>query len=443
MEDSQKPGRSMQALLAFSGASVRRLLTRGRLLFTEDPGQATDRSAEAAFARSLLRSAFDLKGGVAKAAQLSGYLQGDPGALLDPESRRVLAPLFDQVPGGEPEAIRQVVMQDLLHPPEEIFARWEDRPFAAASLGQVHGATSREGVELAVKVQYPGIAAALAADLSNEVVLRKLTGAAMGGAVSSQAQEAVKAAILREVDYRAEAQAMIRFRAAFLGDPHIVVPRCYPELSGERVLSAERLYGQSIAGFAQAGPAVAALAQVAETLLRFGLFAPLVHGILNADPNPGNYLVLADDPHGPRVGFLDFGCAVELPEDVVTCERVLWSSLLAGDGETLRYALYREGLVSEMAELDSDRYRAWERILLLPFETHRFTADAEYARQLVEHTSLLVRGRRFTLPAASILLWRQRLGLWAVIGQLGAPADFRGVLMALLQKVDMLPAGTK
>ena len=82
----------------------------------------------------------------------------------------------------------------------------------------------------------------------------------------------------------------------------------------------------------------------------FAFGGPLIHGLLNADPNPGNYLVLRDEA-GLRVGFLDFGCCVELPEATQRCDQVMWQALLAGDGECLRLALHREGLVREAVDV--------------------------------------------------------------------------------------------
>jgi predicted unusual protein kinase regulating ubiquinone biosynthesis (AarF/ABC1/UbiB family) len=429
--------RRVKTLSALSGARLRRLLARARLAFTQDPGAATDRQIELAGARALLRSAGALKGGAAKVAQLLGYLE-DPEAALGAEARAALASLFDHIPGSDPQGIRQVIEEELGRPPEALFAAWDDRPFAAASLGEVHAARTHAGQELAVKVQYPGVAAALAADLASPHVLRQLSGAT-GGALPAEALAALREAIGREADYRLEAQAMARFRRAFAADPQVVVPRVYPELSSGRVLSAERIFGAALLPFAQTAGA-AARGRVGTLIFRVAFGAPLVHGLLNADPNPGNYLVLEE---GARVAFLDFGCFAELPGDVVTCERVLFQSLLAGDAEVLRYALYREGLIREPAVFDADHYRGFERCLLLPFAAHRFRWTAAYARELCAHVSALLQDRRFTLPRGAVLLWRQRLGLAAVIGRLAAEGDFRAELLEMLRAVDMAPAGVR
>lgn len=434
------PRRALQTLSALGSASLRRALERVRMVLSQDPGEEADRRTELRGAEALARAAGDLKGGLAKAAQLLGYLEG-PAGLEHAPSRAALGGLFDRVPAGDPRAIRQVFVADLGQPPEALFASFEERPFAAASLGEVHGATGKDGRDYAVKVQYPGVAEALRSDLENEALLRRLFGAALGAGLSRAAAQALKVAILAEVDYRAEGESLARFRLApaLAHDARMAVPAWQPRLSSARILCAERLRGQALPEFARRA-ASEARAAAGMTIFRFGFIVPLQDGLLNADPNPGNFLILEE---GERVGFVDFGCCIELQPDLLQCQRVLFQSLLLGDGEMLRYALHREGLIREAVEFDSDRYRAWERCLALPLRGHDFRFTPEYARELARHTSALVRGRRFTLPPASLLLWRQRLGLTAVLGQLGARGDFRAQVLEMLRAVDLAPAGVR
>jgi predicted unusual protein kinase regulating ubiquinone biosynthesis (AarF/ABC1/UbiB family) len=442
--------RVLSTLGALGGAQARRVLSLFKQALTEDPGPAVAARADLVRAESLARSAGSLKGGAAKVAQLMAYLE-DPETATPAQARAVLARLFDHVPGANPAGIRQVLIEDLGGPPEALFAAWEEQPFAAASLGEVHGATGLPaasaaagggaGADLAVKVQYPGVAEALRADLSSDAVLRRLCGAAMGADLQPEALEAIREAVLREVDYGAEAAALRRFRRHYAGDDLIVVPRVHEDRCTGRVLSLDRLRGEALLAFARGGAADAARERVGAAIFRFGFGAPLVHGVLNADPNPGNFIVLGG---GERVGVVDFGCCAELPEDLVTCERVMWQALLAGDGECLRYSLYRAGVVREMIVLDSTRYREWERCLALPFRGPRFAFTAAYAREFAAHTrALLGQGGAFTLPPAAVLLWRQRLGLWAVLATLRAEGDFRAALLAMLKAVDMAPAGVR
>lgn len=300
---------------------------------------------------------------------------------------------------------------------------------AAASLGQVHAATAKDGTVLAVKVQYPGVAEGLRSDLNSPRLLRKLVGAELGGALSDAAIAQLRDAVLAELDYRAEGQWLEKFRRAFAADRDMVIPRYVAAYSSGRVLSAERIFGRSLADFG-ADADEAGRSRVGLTLFRFGWGGPLRHRLLNADPNPGNYLVQADG----RVAFLDYGCATLLDEETVAMDRRIWRAVLAQDGESLRYHVHREGLLGRARTLDSSTYREWERYLAAPYLTDRqFHWTRPYARRLAELTSLLVRAGGLTLPPTALLLWRQRLGIAAVIGDLAPRANFAAELASLLR----------
>ena len=160
------------------------------------------------------RNAGRLKGGLAKVAQLAAY---DPGATLGgragatAQARAVLAGLWDQAPAVSGGAIARVVEADLGRPPQALFATWDPAPLAAASLGQVHAATLDDGTSVVVKVQYPGVAEALRADLDDDAFVRKLAGSEIGRTLDDASLVALGAAVRGELDYRAEAEALARF----------------------------------------------------------------------------------------------------------------------------------------------------------------------------------------------------------------------------------------
>jgi predicted unusual protein kinase regulating ubiquinone biosynthesis (AarF/ABC1/UbiB family) len=292
----------------------------------------------------------------------------------------------------------------------------------------VHAATSRSGAALAVKVQYPGVAEALRSDLESPRLVRRLAGSQLGGALAEDSIARLRDAVLAELDYLAEGVWMTRFRRAFVADKQMIVPRHVPELSSRRILTAERIDGQPLTSFAADAPADARAA-VALTIFRFAWGGPLAHRLLNADPNPGNYLVLADG----RVAFLDFGCAAELDEEVVDVDRKIWRSVIRRDGEALRYFVHKEGLLGSARTLDSSTYRDWERYLTAPFLADKpFHWTRGYAGRLAELTSLLVRAGGLVLPPDAILLWRQRIGVAAVLAELSPEADFAGTLERIL-----------
>lgn len=426
--------RSQKRWTTFARAQARRFFSRARtILFTEPTNVRLSDAADVAEAEELARSAGDLKGGMAKVAQLMGYLEG-PGAVNDEDARALLGALWDRAPAADREAVRRVVIEDLHAPPEETFASWDDTPFAAASLGEVHAAIGKDGVSYAVKVQYPDVADALRSDLESKTLLARLAGAGVGRAISDAAAATLRETVLRELDYEREGTMLTRFRKAYARDPKIVIPDWARHLSSKRVLTAERLYGRTLAEVGANGSEDERNA-VATTIFRFAWGAPLEHGLLNADPNPGNYLALPEAlGRKGRVGFFDFGCAIELDESLVEIERALWRAVLNRDGEALRYAVHCEGLLGRAIALDSDTFRSWERFLAGPFlarEAWQWTPA--YARGLAELTSQLVRAGGLTLPPPALMLWRQRLGVAAVIGSLAPKLDARALLGDLLR----------
>jgi predicted unusual protein kinase regulating ubiquinone biosynthesis (AarF/ABC1/UbiB family) len=418
-------------------ASARRLFARAKEVLLVDPDKrGAGDVGERAAAAELARSASELKGGMAKVAQLMAYLEG-PGAAVDAGARAALGALWDQAPGADPAAIRAVVAADLGAPPAQKFAEWNDVPLAAASLGEVHAATSHEGVALAVKVQYPGVAEGLRSDLESRRVLERLAGSDVGASLSPESLATLRDAVLRELDYVAERKAMERFGQRFRGDAQIVVPRTYPELSGARVMSAERLVGAPLLTFAaEAGEAERA--QVALTIFRFAYAAPLVHKLLNADPNPGNYLVL--DGSAGRVGFLDYGCSIELDAATVSSDRALFRALVTEEPDEFRAALSRLGLLGRARTLDSVTYREWERYLVAPYATDAFHWTVAFARDFAQLTSELVRSGSFAFPPGALLLWRQRLGIASVLGSVGATANYRVVLREIVRRAVLAEA---
>ena len=426
--------RTQKRLWAFTSARLRRLSTELRRLLNPQLDDAADlRAEQIAEAEELTRAAAGLRGGVAKIAQLRAYLQG--AAALGPEAQQILSRLWDHAPGDEPAAIRQVLIAELGAPPEKLFARFEEAPLAAASLGQVHAAVLADGREVAVKIQYPGVAVALRDDLDSRGVLRQLVGGDLGGALPADSIAALRQHLLAEVDYKAEAASLRRFASAYSEDDTIVIPKVVPELSTERVLTMDRLRGKTLPEIMRQGD-LRARSAVAATLFRFAFSSPIIHGLINVDPNPGNYLILdaAPGPRGEaRVGFIDFGCTAELPEELRVADRDLWMAMIHRDGEALRHAAHREGLIPSATSFNSSTYRTFENLLGSPFLNRgEVELTADFVKILGETTWLLVHSRQLELPPAALLLWRQRLSVLAVLSSLRPRLDFRRALATVL-----------
>jgi hypothetical protein len=334
------------------------------------------------------------------------------------------------MPAVTASEISRVVEQELGKPPQMVFAEWGAAPIAAASLGQVHAAKLPDGRDVVVKVQYPSVADALRADLDDPGFVRKLAGTEIGRTLEPDAALALAEAVRRELDYRAEAAAQDKFAAAWNGDPVLRIPRVIGEFTTTRVLTMERARGKTIVDTASAPADVRRAAALGVYKMTWG--SPLAHGLLNADPNPGNFLVeTAADGH-VHVWCLDFGCALEVEPD-----REIWWGLLDEDtsagAERFRMALAKSRLLRRTDSLATTAHRDWERALALPLQTHSdFHWNPAYASELAETTSRVLAVGGVALPAALVLLWRQRLGAASVIGMLDAHAPFRRVLLDLI-----------
>lgn len=418
-----------------------RLWARAKQIVTTDPTHSDedDLVADEQAARVLAASAGRLKGGLAKVAQLAAY---DPGASLGGRggataaARAVLAGLWDKAPAVSGGAIARVIEDDLGRPPQQLFASWDPAPLAAASLGQVHAATLDDGTPVVVKVQYPGVAEAMRADLDDDAFLRKLAGAEIGRALDDASLVALGAAVRGELDYRAEADALGQFAAAWAGHPVLRFPRVIADRSSPRVLTMTRARGRTVVDTA-AGGSPELRRDAALAIFAFTWGSPLAHGLLNADPNPGNFLVEPQSDGTTAVWCLDFGCAFALPPDAQAADREIWWALLAEDSETaaerFRLGLARAGLLRRADTLATTAHRDFERALAAPLTGHGdFHWSARYASDLADATGRALGAGGLGLPADVLLLWRQRLGAAAVIGMLDARAPFRRVLGELI-----------
>lgn len=417
-----------------------RLWARTKQVLTSDPNGSDedDRVIDEEAAKVLAAQAGRLKGGLAKVAQLAAY---DPGAALGNRrgatagARAVLGNLWNQVPAIAAGSISAVIEADLGKPPQALFATWEPTPLAAASLGQVHAATLHDGTSVVVKVQYPGIADALRADLDDVGFIRRLAGAEIGETLDARGLAVLGDAVRGELDYRQEAASQALFASAWAEDPVIRVPRVIEALSTARVLTMTRAPGRSIPDLA--GAPTELRKQAALGIYRAVWGSPLVYRLLNADPNPGNFLVEEQPDGHVLVWCLDFGCALELPESVRDADRELWWGLLDEDGaaaaERFRMALSRSGLLKRSDSLATSAHRDWEHALVAPLATQgEFYWSAAYASELAETTGRVLAAGGMALPADVLLLWRQRLGAAAVIAMLDAKAPFRRALYDLI-----------
>ncbi len=264
-------------------------------------------------AEAMLKTLGEMKGLPLKLGQMASYIDGLAPPGYEEKFQEVLKKLQAKAPPLSPEAAVKVITEELGAPPDEVFGTWESEPFAAASIGQVHRAITRGGETVAVKVQYPGIDKAIVNDLKSLSMLETMIAPVGRRYHSKEALEEIKSVFLGELDYARESETADTFRRIHADDADIVIARVHHSLTTRRVLTCDFIEGVDYATFCETA-SKADRDAAGQTIWRFMFRALFEHGILYADPHPGNYRFLG----GGRVAFLDFGCAKVLPTELVS-----------------------------------------------------------------------------------------------------------------------------
>lgn len=276
-------------------------------------------------AHALVKTLGEMKGLAMKVGQMASM---NP-ELLTPEIRAVVAKLQNQAPPMPYATVKRVIEEELKGPPEALYQRFDPQPLAAASLGQVHRAVTKEGMEVAVKVQYPEIRQALKADLSNMNVLVKVISTSTGLSEGKGYFDEVREHLENELDYCREGQLAKAYARAAAPLPDVVVPRVVEELTSERVLTLELLEGQHLKDFLHQEPFPSNEARFAAArLLIRAVWGPfLTTGLIHADPHPGNFLLLP----GGKLGVLDYGSTVQLSPAMRDVNHRLFHAVALGE----------------------------------------------------------------------------------------------------------------
>src|SRR4051812_26007985 len=320
-KSSQQPTRNPTPIASTSRAArtadVARLGTKAggsyavhrarRVFASAERRQVLDEQHQLRTAEQVAEALGHMKGALMKVGQMASYLdQGLPEPI-----REQLAQLQADAPPMAPELAADVVERELGAPPTDVFDTWDPVPFAAASIGQVHRALTRDGRAVAVKVQYPGVDDAIEADLANAGLLVQIISMVSPGVEPEPIVEELKARLREELDYTLEARNQRLFAGYYADHPFISVPTVVNELSARRVLTTELAEGVRFDELLTWDQHEKDLA--AETIYRF-VFGSLYRlGAFNGDPHPGNYLFR---PNG-RVTFLDFGLVKHFTTDEV------------------------------------------------------------------------------------------------------------------------------
>jgi predicted unusual protein kinase regulating ubiquinone biosynthesis (AarF/ABC1/UbiB family) len=362
-----------------------------------------------------------MKGVLMKIGQLASYV--DDG--LAPPARRVLGRLQDSVPPMSSELAAGVIVAELGDVPETVFSEWDPRPIAAASIGQVHRAITRDGRAVAVKVQYPGIAETIAADLGNVGLLRSLLRMAVPSQDVTELIDELRERVGEELDYLREADNQRQFAAYFDGHPTITVPKIVDELSTARVITSELATGARYAemlGWSQPEKDLAA-----ETIYRFTFRSLYELHAFNGDPHPGNYLF---EPGG-QVTFLDFGLVKHFtPNELDPLVNMIQTLCIQGDPEAFRRAMENAGFLAPGAPIGTDQVvdhmaLFYDSISTRGPKTMTSAYASAVARRYVDFKSPLAAYAK--IPRSYVILQRINLGLFAILGEMNATANWRAI----------------
>ena len=400
-------------------------VARARQVFADsERTRAIDAGRELRTAADVVEVLGNMKGALMKIGQMAGYL--DVG--LPEATRASLAQLQTGAPPMSPALAESVVAAELGAPPRELFAEWDPVPIAAASIGQVHRAIALDGRACAVKVQYPGVAEAIASDLGSAKMVFRALSALFPGLDPAPIVEELRQRLTEELDYEHEASNQRLFADHYRGHPYIIVPEVYGDLSSPRVLTTELVAG---ATFEEAlGWTQEQRNRVAETVYRFSFGSIYRLWAFNGDPHPGNYLF---GPDG-SVAFLDFGLVKRFTGDeMAQFQRMLTAMVIDHDIPRFRIELVAAGLLpaeAPFADAEVEAFFTHFYEFVLIDEPRTFTP--EYASAGVkaifnasgEHAELK---KALNVPPSLVVLQRINLGLISLFARLGATANWRGI----------------
>ncbi len=412
------------------GQTARNYATKAaNLTRSEEQRRDAAMRRQAAAAEQILEVLGNMKGAAMKVGQVASFI--DTGAFPEEFQERIqakLAELRDSAPRVPFKDMRKVIEEELDEPLDQAFAEFDQEAVAAASIGQVYKARLHDGRDVAVKVQYPGVAAAVRSDLQNLGMIMRVAKRMAPGMDAKAMTAEIKERLSDELDYEQEAQAQRAIARAWRGHPFVVIPDVVTSLSRERVLVTEWAEG---IGFEE----VRDLPQAEQE--RFGeIFFRFYFGSLyrvrffSGDPHPGNCRLLPDG----RVAFLDFGMTKKIAGEFVEAEMEAIRLAMDGDAE----GLYRQmgamgyyGMDDEVITPDAvfDHFRdvtSWY------FSDRELTLDREVVAQVLvdfgdprsPHWELM---RRETVPPEAMLARRMEALTLGVLGNLGVTANWHRI----------------
>lgn len=369
------------------------------------------------------------------AMKLGQMISLDAGDVLPAELTSILARLRDAAHFMPPAQLNWVLSTQWGADWRRQFTRFEATPVAAASIGQVHRATLPDGRVIAVKVQYPGVADSIDADVDNVATLLRMSGLLPGSLDIAPLLAEAKRQLHEEADYLREAEQMQRYGELLAGGDAFVVPTGLPELSGKRVLAMDFVPGAPIEALAGAPQAVRDKAM--ETLLGLVLREIFEFGFMQTDPNFANYRWQADTG---RIVLLDFGAARPVLAATTAAYRRLLQAGLDEDRAGLVAALAEAGFISPLTlQRHAGALDSMIEILIAHLGRPGLFdfADRSFVEQVRSHAETIVADRAawHIPPAETLFLQRKVSGMALLAVKLKARLPLRAMVADVLNEV--------
>tara|TARA_R110001592_G_scaffold248308_1_gene510567 strand:- start:29458 stop:30759 length:1302 start_codon:yes stop_codon:yes gene_type:complete len=367
----------------------------------------------------------ELKGAVMKIGQIASQTQD----LLPKEFSEALKKLQKEAPPVDFSVIKDQVESELGSPIVILFKSFEEKPFASASIGQVHRAETNDGHQVVVKVQYPGVDRSCDSDLKQLRLTLKLGGLLKlpkesVNALFSEIQERLH----EELDYENESKNIELFKAYHGERSDILIPKVFNELSTRHVLTLEYLEGDHADELVTKGYTQEQINQLGIKLFEMLAEHLFIFKHIHGDPHPGNFAFRKDG----KVVIYDFGCIKILKPEIVSAYKDVIESSLKENYDLVDDALQRLG--ARVVGKDSpggDYYSVWRNIFFEPFlsqGSYDFKA-AKLHLEAAKNTSLLFKYlSHFKPPVESLYIDRMISGHYWLMKSMGVKADFTEIL---------------
>jgi predicted unusual protein kinase regulating ubiquinone biosynthesis (AarF/ABC1/UbiB family) len=319
--------------------------------------------------------------------------------------------------------LKEMVFYEFNGDPDDLFASFDKQAFAAASLGQVHGARLQSGQDVAVKIQYPGIGRTVRDDFRNLVLFMLPARLSRDWENTKEQWDDLRMRLEQETDYEREAAMLQKMRPLFHEDDGIIVPRVFPEFSTPRVLTMERLEGLHLDAFLATNPSQELRNEFARKLLRAWYRMMYAGRLLYADMHPGNYLFMPDG----CLGVIDFGCMVELDDTLWDLMRKMDRPLTTGRRDDRIASMKEWSWISDEPE-DADRLRLSDEYADWSWQSRYCGGEFDFGneadfRRGIDLFVEMVRKRYNRARPCTPMIARQQFGWSSMLYQLKAKID--------------------